>query len=161
MSGVAFFIESGDDRWSQFARLTCDGQEIGNSGRQDAERVWTLHGDDRHINHLVEFEQPGRLPDSFTFHGDDTLDGGTQKDVLAGGRNVFGYNTGDRYDRIVYFQHGMDVIDLSGTDFDSFEQLEDAIQTIGTSFAKIHIGPYQAILVQENRLNLSSDNFLF
>ncbi|MEM8690337.1 MAG: fasciclin domain-containing protein [Pseudomonadota bacterium] len=69
LSGDARRNERGDDRSGQTATITRDGQEIGNGGTLYAERVWHLYGDDGETYTIVELEQPGRLPDNFTFLG--------------------------------------------------------------------------------------------
>ena len=69
LSGDALFNEKGDDFFGQHATITRDGEEIGNGGKLYAEQVWHLTGDDGKTYRLVELEQPGHLPDNFTFLG--------------------------------------------------------------------------------------------
>ena len=61
----------GDDRHEQTGALkrVADGADVGIKGRIYAENVWTVTGDNGQTYHLVEVEQPGLLPDSFTFLG--------------------------------------------------------------------------------------------
>ncbi|MCV3274020.1 fasciclin domain-containing protein [Roseobacter sinensis] len=94
--------------------------------------------------------------------GMDTLTGGLGDDTLFGGRDadIFVFNTGDGHDRIVRFEDGLDLIDLSGTAFESFADLEGAIKQKGNR-AEIKLGDDQSILVQGARLDLSEDDFLF
>ena len=94
--------------------------------------------------------------------GKDMLTGGAGHDKLFGGRDedVFIFNTGDGHDRIFGFQDGVDLIDLSGTTFESFAELEDAIHVRGNR-AEITLGEDQSILVQGARLNLTEDDFIF
>lgn len=87
LSGDAFRNERGDDRSGQTATFTRDGEEVGNGGRLYAEQVWHLYGDNGQTYRLVELEQPGRLPDSFTFLGPVPPAGVTL--TVGGSANVF------------------------------------------------------------------------
>lgn len=88
LSGDARRNEKGDDQQGQTATITRDGQEVGNEGRLYAERVWTVQGDDGKTYKLVELEQPGALPDNFTFLGDIPAAGVTL--TVGKAVNVFG-----------------------------------------------------------------------
>ncbi len=70
LSGDARRNERGDDTSGQHASILKDGDEVGSGGRLYAENVWHLRGDDGQTYRLVELEQPGKLPDTFTFLGD-------------------------------------------------------------------------------------------
>ncbi len=69
LSGDAHRNELGDDRNGQIGSLERDGQEVGTGGRLYAENVWYVHGENGVTYKLVELEQPGNQPDSFTFLG--------------------------------------------------------------------------------------------
>ena len=69
MSGDFFLNELGDDLVGQHASLMQDGAEIGTGGRLYAENTWRVKDDAGNIYKLVELEQPGQQPDSFTFQG--------------------------------------------------------------------------------------------
>ena len=88
LSGDAYRNEKGDDTSGQHAEITRDGEEVGNGGRLYAERAWYVHGDDGETYVLVELEQPGHLPDTFTFFG-NVPPSGTQLTV-GHAVNVFG-----------------------------------------------------------------------
>ncbi|WP_299878501.1 fasciclin domain-containing protein [uncultured Sulfitobacter sp.] len=70
LSGDAHFNERGDDHTQQTATLLRDGVDVGTGGRLYAEQVWHVSGDDGKTYRLVELEQPGERPDSFTFLGE-------------------------------------------------------------------------------------------
>lgn len=88
LSGDAFRNERGDDRSGQIAEILRDGEEIGNGGRLYAEKVWHLTGDNGESYRLVELEQPGHLPDNFTFVGAVPPAGVSLK--VGGSSNVIG-----------------------------------------------------------------------
>ncbi|WP_299970496.1 fasciclin domain-containing protein [uncultured Roseobacter sp.] len=69
LSGDAHRNERGDDTSGQKATILRDGEDVGTGGRLYAENVWHLRGDDGKGYRLVELEQPGQQPDSFTFLG--------------------------------------------------------------------------------------------
>ena len=69
LSGDFFFNERGDDLVGQHATLTQNGEEVGTGGRLYAENTWRVMGADGHVYKLVELEQPGEQPDTFTFLG--------------------------------------------------------------------------------------------
>lgn len=87
LSGDAFRNERGDDRSGQAALITREGEDAGNGGRLYAEQVWHLYGDDGQLYRLAELEQPGQLPDSFTFVGAVPPAGVTL--TVGGSANVF------------------------------------------------------------------------
>ncbi len=69
LSGDVFRNERGDDRSGQKASILSHGEEVGTGGKLYAENTWHLRGDDGRVYRLVELEQPGNQPDSFTFLG--------------------------------------------------------------------------------------------
>ena len=69
LSGDAHRNERGDDTTGQHGTILRDGVEVGTGGRLYAENVWHLRGDDGQTYRLVELEQPGHQPDTFTFLG--------------------------------------------------------------------------------------------
>lgn len=88
LSGDAFRNERGDDTRGQTATISRDGEEIGNGGTLYAERVWHVY-DDQGVQYvLVELEQPGHLPDNFTFLG--TVPPAGAALTVGGSANVFG-----------------------------------------------------------------------
>lgn len=87
LSGDVFRNERGDDRSGQTATISRDGEEIGNGGTLYAEQVWHLYGDNGQVYRLVELEQPGHLPDNFTFVGPLPPAGVTL--TVGGSANVF------------------------------------------------------------------------
>jgi uncharacterized surface protein with fasciclin (FAS1) repeats len=94
LSGDARRNERGDDTSQQTATILRDGTEIGNLGRLYAERVWHVTDEDGTEYRLVELEQPGTLPDSFTFLGDVPAAGSVL--TVGGASNVSGH--GLRFD---------------------------------------------------------------
>jgi len=59
------------------------------------------------------------------YNDDDILTGGTGNDMLTGGwgSDTFIFNAGDGMDTVADYERGQDRIDLSGFDFDNFEDL--------------------------------------
>ncbi len=102
LSGDAFRNERGDDTSGQTATLTnvFDGEDIGNGGRLYAERIWHVFGDDNKVYVLAELEQPGVLPDSFTYVGavppaGTALTVGASENVIAPGLSYANLSAGD------------------------------------------------------------------
>ncbi|WP_370402311.1 fasciclin domain-containing protein [Sulfitobacter sp. JB4-11] len=94
--------------------------------------------------------------------GEDRLIGGAGDDFLDGGRDadVFVFNTGDGNDVIFGFRTGSDKIDLSGTEFQSFAEV-DPMVTKGNGFAFIDLGEDQSIFISSRSVNLTEDDFIF
>lgn len=96
LSGDAHRNELGDDTSGQTAAIARAGEEIGNGGTLYAERAWHAYGSDGKLYTIVELEQPGHLPDSFTFLGNVPAAGVTVNVGFA--VNVFG--NGLSYDKL-------------------------------------------------------------
>jgi uncharacterized surface protein with fasciclin (FAS1) repeats len=94
--------------------------------------------------------------------GEDVILGGADNDRLIGGKNAdtFVFFDGDGHDRIIGFEQGEDVIDLSGTGFSSFEQIEDQIDA-GFFRTKIDLADDLSITINQIGLKLDQDDFLF
>ena len=77
----------------------------------------------------------------FGGHGNDLINGGTGNDLLFGGRGedtfVFEENAGR--DKIIAFQNGMDVIDLSAYNIASFDDLLDNVERSGFFSTQIEL----------------------
>ncbi len=142
-----------DDDGNSFIRTGRDNDLVDGNGGHD--RIRLGNGDD------VGFGGAGKDL-IIGGRGMDTIVGGLDNDKLVGGKDadVFVFSTGDGHDRIFGFEDGLDKIDLSGTAFTSFSQLEDAIHQRG-KWAEIKLGEDQSILVQGARLDLSEEDFLF
>ncbi|WP_299679243.1 fasciclin domain-containing protein [uncultured Roseobacter sp.] len=142
-----------DDDTNSFIRTGRDNDLVDGNGGHD--KIFLGRGDDVGVggdgNDVIS---GGR--------GMDMITGGTGNDKLFGGRDadIFIFNTGDGHDRIFRFEDGIDLIDLSGTEFESFADLEGAIEVRGHR-AEITLGDDQSIVVQGARLDLSEDDFLF
>ena len=128
LSGDARFNEFGDDLSGQTATLTrADSDEtVGYNGRIYAENVWELSGDDGQIYKLVEVEQPGFLPDNFTFLG-NVPPAGTSLTVVSAS-NVKG--TGLAYDDLGAGDIPPNIVDIAAGS-DDFNILVMALQTAG------------------------------
>ncbi len=69
LSGDSLNNERADDTSGQYASIKdAHGNEIGNGTKAYAETVWTLKGSDGNTYQMVEVEQSGSLPDSYTFY---------------------------------------------------------------------------------------------
>ena len=92
--------------------------------------------------------------------GDDTIAGGAGDDKLIGGRgtDVFVFAAGDGNDRVLWFEDGIDVLDLRATGATGFADL--AIHEAGNR-ALIRVDADQMILVRGQGLDLGEDDFLF
>ncbi len=128
LSGDARFNEFGDDLSGQTATLTrADSDEtVGYNGRIYAENVWELSGDDGQIYKLVEVEQPGFLPDNFTFLG-NVPPAGTSLTVVSAS-NVKG--AGLAYDDLGAGDIPPNIVDIAAGS-DDFNILVMALQTAG------------------------------
>ncbi len=128
LSGDARFNEFGDDLSGQTATLTtADSDEaVGYNGRIYAENVWELSGDDGQIYKLVELEQPGFLPDNFTFLG-TVPPAGTSLTVVSAS-NVKG--AGLAYDDLGAGDIPPNIVDIAAGS-DDFNILVMALQTAG------------------------------
>ncbi|MEP3275386.1 MAG: M10 family metallopeptidase [Stappiaceae bacterium] len=94
-------------------------------------------------------------------NGDDRLSGGTGDDELVGGNgsDVFVILQGNGDDIVSDFQIDLDDIDLSDTDFDSFDDL-DISDNNGN--AVLDLGDGNSVtLIDVNAADLSTDDFLF
>ncbi|CUH81955.1 Poly(beta-D-mannuronate) C5 epimerase 1 [Tritonibacter multivorans] len=131
LSGDAWCNEFGDDKSGQTGTLTrvADGGSVGINGRIYAENVWTVTGDNGQSYLLVEVEQPGLLPDSFTFLG-DVPPAGTE--LTVGHRaNVTG--KGLSYDQLgagAVADPDPNIVDIAAGS-DDFNILVLALQTAG------------------------------
>lgn len=94
--------------------------------------------------------------------GEDILTGGLGNDKLYGGQDadIFVFKTGDGHDKVIGFEDGVDLIDLSGTSFESFADLEGGIHA-RWGWAEIDLGVDQSLFVQGAHLNLTEDDFIF
>ncbi len=128
LSGDARFNEFGDDLSGQTATLTrADSDEtVGYNGRIYAENVWELSGDDGEIYKLVEVEQPGFLPDNFTFLG-NVPPAGTSLTVVNAS-NVKG--AGLAYEDLGAGDIPPNIVDIAAGS-DDFNILVMALQTAG------------------------------
>jgi len=94
--------------------------------------------------------------------GNDRLDGGSGNDLLTGGngRDTFVHSDNSGFDRIEDFQSGRDVIDLSRSDFDDFNDLT-LVEQNDTVF--VFISENASIeLTGINDLNdITADDFVF
>lgn len=131
LSGDARRNEIGDDRTGQIGTLTRaeDGGAVGIDGRIYAENLWTVTGDNGQTYYLVEVEQPGFLPDNFTFFG-DVPPAGTE--LTVGHRaNVTG--KGLAYDNLgagAVAEPDPNIVDIAAGS-DDFNILVLALQTAG------------------------------
>lgn len=95
--------------------------------------------------------------------GADTLDGGAGNDRLVGGagRDVFIFAEDYGRDRIVGFQNGRDVVDLTGTDVESFAELRGLISG-GRNYAQINLDDGDVLVMGGiTRAQLDASDFLF
>lgn len=93
--------------------------------------------------------------------GDDVITGGTGRDFLWGGRgnDVFVFSTGDGHDYVRDFEQGHDLIDLTGTALQSFDDLH--IVSAGWSKVSVDLGGDDSILIKGRHLDLTQEDFLF
>ncbi|MGZ2258791.1 fasciclin domain-containing protein [Roseobacter sp. A03A-229] len=142
-----------DDDTSSLIRTGRDNDLVDGNGGDD--KILLGRGDDVGVGgDGNDFIAGGR--------GKDVITGGLGDDKLFGGRDadIFIFNTGDGNDRIIAFEDGVDLIDLSGTEFESFAELEGGIH-VRDNGVVINLGDDQSIFVQSARLELSEDDFLF
>ncbi|WP_165390349.1 fasciclin domain-containing protein [Thalassococcus sp. S3] len=94
--------------------------------------------------------------------GDDTVSGGRGEDVLYGGSGddtfVFAENWGA--ERVLDFDLGDDLIDLTSFGFDGFADIKDAIKKDGDD-AIIELSGTTITLLNVNANQLEADDFLF
>lgn len=92
--------------------------------------------------------------------GDDTLDGGAGRDKLFGGwgADTFVFAAGSGKDKIIGFESGRDMIDLSAYGFSGYEEIEDHISG-GLFSTRIDLGNGDQIQVLGGRVD--ADDFIF
>jgi Ca2+-binding RTX toxin-like protein len=97
--------------------------------------------------------------------GNDHLTGGLGNDLLAGGNgdDIFVFSIGDGKDRIADFQAGLgasDVLDLSGHNVGSFDNVQDIATQLGADTVLRLTESDQLTLVGVNAFELVQDDFL-
>lgn len=94
--------------------------------------------------------------------GNDTLDGGDGDDVMTGGlgADTFVFTNSDSYDAnvITDFRSGLDVIDMTGTNFSALSQLSITTSESGTTLSYSN---WFEIELSGFTGTLSADDFLF
>lgn len=97
-------------------------------GGQDNDWLDGEDGDDRLQGELGEDTLLGGAGEDFLFggNGSDVLNGGADDDLLSGGSHadVFVFETGGGFDRIIDWQDGTDVVDLTDFGFSDFSEVE-------------------------------------
>ncbi|MCV6593377.1 MAG: fasciclin domain-containing protein [Silicimonas sp.] len=131
LSGDARANEYGDDFSGQTGRLTrvADGEAVGIEGRIYAERIWNVTDSEGNHYKLVEVEQPGHLPDSFTFFGQVPPAGA----VLTVGHPANVSGAGLAYDHLGAGEIAApapNIVDIAAGS-DDFNILVKALQTAG------------------------------
>lgn len=88
------------------------------------------------------------------FDGADTLYGGAGDDLVYlgardGRRDVYGTVTDNGKDTIWRFEDGIDVLDLSGSDFTSFADIRGQISMFGSGNTRIDLGDGGSLIIAE------------
>lgn len=140
-----------------------DGADVVRGGR-DNDRLDGNDGDDRIQGELGEDLLLGGTGEDFLFGGanEDTLNGGADDDLLSGGshRDTFVFEQGSGFDRIIDWQDGTDVVDLTDFGFSDFSEVEAIARQVGAGvrleFAGGEILQFSGMV----RADLSADDVL-
>ena len=90
--------------------------------------------------------------------GADRLNGGTGDDKMSGGggADIYEFQAGDGVDTLIFFQDGIDLIELAGFAFSDLSITQDG------SSARVSYGSDDAIVIHNmNLANLTADDFVF
>lgn len=128
----------GNDRLVAFAGEDIvfgnDGDDVIRGG-QDNDWLEGNDGDDRIQGELGADTLLGGAGEDFLFGGasEDILNGGADDDLLSGGshRDTFVFEQDSGFDRIIDWQDGIDVVDLTDFGFTDFSEVEAIASQVG------------------------------